>query len=162
VLGRTLTPDDDKLAGAHPVAMISYGYWKRRFALDPSVLGTTVRVNRTPLTVIGVAPPESFGIEPGNAPDIWAPLMMQEQISGISSLEEPGSWWLHLMGRLKPGIDEAQASARMTLLFQQAIPEQFGSGLPQRDLQRMLRMRVGLMPGSKGLSDLRRRFRALF
>jgi macrolide transport system ATP-binding/permease protein len=112
--------------------------------------------------VIGVAPPESFGIEPGNAPDIWAPLMMQEQISGISSLEEPGSWWLHLMGRLKPGIDEAQASARMTLLFQQAIPEQFGSGLPQRDLQRMLRMRVGLMPGSKGLSDLRRRFSALF
>ena len=158
VLGRTLTPDDDKLAGAHPVAMISYGYWKRRFALDPSVLGSTIRVNRTPLTVIGVAPQEFFGIEPGNAPDIWAPLMMQEPISGISSLEEPGSWWLHLMGRLKPGIDEAQASARMTLLYQQAIPEQFGSALPQRDMQRMLRMRVNLMPGSKGLSDLRRRF----
>jgi predicted permease len=158
VLGRTLTPDDDKLAGAHPVAMISYGYWKRRFALDTSILGTTIRVNRTPLTVIGVAPPEFFGIEPGNAPDIWAPLMMQEPISGISSLEEPGSWWLHLMGRLKPGIDEAQASARMTILYQQAIPEQFGSGRPQRDLQRLLRMRVNLMPGSKGLSDLRRRF----
>jgi predicted permease len=67
------------------------------------------------------------------------------------------------MGRLKPGIDETQASARMTLLYQQAIPEQFASWLPQRDMQRMLRMRVNLMPGSKGLSDLRRRFsRPLF
>ena len=65
ILGRTLEVEDDRSANDGPVAVISASYWNRRFGGDPAVLGRTVVVNRTPFTIVGVAPPEFSGIEPG-------------------------------------------------------------------------------------------------
>ena len=80
ILGRTLTAEDNKIPGGHPVAVISYAYWQRRFGLDPSVVGKPIRVNGTPFTLIGVTPPEFFGLKPGRSPDISVPIMMQPQM----------------------------------------------------------------------------------
>src|SRR5882724_12060211 len=74
IAGRILTPEDNRIAGANAVAVISYGFWKRRFARDYSVIGRRSTLNDLPFTIIGVTPPEFFGESVGRAPDIWVPL----------------------------------------------------------------------------------------
>ena len=74
ILGRAITTNDDKVGNANSVAMISYGYWRRRFGADPSVVGRTIDLNRIPFTIIGVTPPEFFGLQPGESPDLWVPV----------------------------------------------------------------------------------------
>src|SRR5712691_2811268 len=76
-VGRTISVEDDRVPDGHPVAMISHGYWRRRFGLTPSVLGRTISISGRPFTVNGVTPPEFFGVEVGMAPDIFVPVMMQ-------------------------------------------------------------------------------------
>src|SRR5579872_4920461 len=56
-LGRTITPDDDRVPGGHPLAMLSYAYWKSRFASDRGIVGKTVAINGHNMTIIGVAQP---------------------------------------------------------------------------------------------------------
>src|SRR2546423_211295 len=68
-LGRLIAPEDDR-AGGSGAAVISYAYWERRFARSPGVLGRTIRVNKTPLTIVGVTPPGFFGAEVGESVDI--------------------------------------------------------------------------------------------
>src|SRR5438132_4950758 len=77
IAGRAIGVEDDRVPNGHPVAMISHGYWKRRFGLAPSVLGRSISISGTPFTIIGVTPPEFFGVEVGAAPDIFVPIMMQ-------------------------------------------------------------------------------------
>ncbi len=67
VRGRTLGPEDDRVPSGHPVAMVSHGYWQRRFASDPSIVGRTVLLCGTPFTIVGVTPREFFGIEVGKS-----------------------------------------------------------------------------------------------
>ena len=106
VVGRTIGEADDVNPNAHPVAVISHGYWRRRFALDPMVVGRTIHVSGTPFTIIGVAPREFFGLEVGRATDIWVPLMMQPTVMPAAEnwLGEHMSrnFWLTLVGRVKP------------------------------------------------------------
>lgn len=80
LLGRTIAPEDDRAHGAHPVCVISHGYWRRRFGGAPGVVGKTIHLGGYPFTIIGVTAPEFFGLEVGSAMDISAPLMMQQQI----------------------------------------------------------------------------------
>src|SRR4030095_10386996 len=80
--GRALTPDDDRTPGAHPVLVLSHAYWQRHFAGAPNIVGRTLTVNGTPFTVIGVARRGFFGTRPGFGPDVWAPLMMVQPLSG--------------------------------------------------------------------------------
>ena len=81
LLGRTITEEDDKVPGAHPVVVISHRYWQRRFAWDPAIVGKSISLNGHPFTIIGVTPPEFFGAVVGEAPAFWAPMMMTAQIS---------------------------------------------------------------------------------
>ena len=69
-IGRAIGPDDDRVPNGHPVAMLSHGYWERRFARDPLVIGRTIRLSGMPFTIIGVTPAEFFGVEIGTAPDV--------------------------------------------------------------------------------------------
>jgi hypothetical protein len=75
-IGRTLTADDDRTPGGHPVAVLSHSYWMRRFAGDPTVLNRTVSLNGLPMTIVGVAPAGFFGIAVGESPDVMVPVMM--------------------------------------------------------------------------------------
>src|SRR5215207_9776388 len=74
--GRLFSQDDDRVPGGHPVAVLSYAYWERRFAKDPNLIGKTILVNEYPLTVIGVTPPNFYGVSLSNNPDVRVPMMM--------------------------------------------------------------------------------------
>ena len=74
--GRLIGPDDDRKPGGHPVAVISYGLWRRSFGGRDDAIGQHVRINSQPFTVIGVAPPGFVGVSLDNLPELWMPMMM--------------------------------------------------------------------------------------
>ena len=104
IAGRPIGPDDDRVLNGHPVAMISYAYWTRRFGLAPSVIGRKISISGSPFTIIGVTPPEFLGVEVGLAPDVFVPLMMQPTVAADRS-------WFSLLARLRPGILPQQATS---------------------------------------------------
>jgi predicted permease len=159
--GRTITPDDDRVAGAHPVCVISDSYWRRRFGRVPSIVGKTIHLSGFPFTVIGVTPPEFFGLEVGASMDISVPVSMQQQVMpGIRSFVVDRNNYFHLMGRLRPAATLEQAQASLGLLYQQKIGDQVG--FRPNLLKGGARAnpdgedRLSVTSGSKGLSDLRR------
>jgi predicted permease len=98
-LGRFFAEDEDRTPGAHPVIVVSYGFWKSRLGGETSAVGRTVAVNGLPFTVIGVAPEPFQGIYTGIRAEAWVPLMMQPQLRPRSNLT--GASWLWLFGRLR-------------------------------------------------------------
>ncbi len=122
-LGRFFTPDDDKSPGAHPVAVITYDCWQKRYAGDPQVMGKTVIINGRNFTIIGVAPQGFYGSEIIYRPEIWFPSMMQAQIDGWSELETRGSPTFFAQGRLKPGVTMSQAEAELKTIAAQLARE---------------------------------------
>jgi predicted permease len=163
VLGRTIVPDDDQMPGEHPVCVISYNYWQRRFARDPAIVGKTIHLSGAPFTIIGVTPPEFFGLEVGSSLDVSIPVMMQEQVTpGIRSFMQDGNNRFRVMGRLRSGIIMQHAQASMGLLYQQFLADRFArlssSSKGKKPNQSMLEQRLVLASGSRGLSELRRQF----
>jgi predicted permease len=159
LIGRTFTIADDRVPGAHPVAVASFGYWQRRFAGDPDLVGRTIRITRTPITIIGVAPPGFFGERVGAAPDLWVPLTMWAQVvPGRDLLRSPGTGWLTLMGRVRSDIRLAEAEAALTTLFRQFLLERLGPNMADDDRRDFERAAVTMMPAHNGLSSLRGQF----
>jgi predicted permease len=120
LIGRTLLPEDDETSA--PVAVVSYGYWRRVFGGDPDALGRAIRVNGSPVTIVGVAPRGFFGESVGEAPDVWipigaAPLVWPKESAFRSWLTEKGSASLRPMGRLKPGVSFQRAQAELSALY---------------------------------------------
>src|SRR6476659_8724250 len=99
--GRLFTQDDDRNPGAHPVAVLSYDFWQRRFAKDPNLIGKTIVVNEYPLTVIGVTPPGFYGVNLSNNPDVRVPMMMTPVFNPrpATRLKRWRLQWLTLMAR---------------------------------------------------------------
>jgi len=127
--GRMLTSEDDKVAGRHPVAVISHGYWQGNCGGDPSVVGKSISLNGGVYRIIGVAPEGFVGAYPAFSPDVWVPMMMEAQIMPEGGqLENRGSGWLRVIGRLKPGVTLEQAQARLdqiTPLFKEIDPKRY-------------------------------------
>ncbi|HEY7475294.1 MAG TPA: ABC transporter permease [Vicinamibacterales bacterium] len=123
-IGRTIGRLDDRVPNAHPVAMLSHGYWERRFARDPAVIGRTVWLSSRPFTIVGVTPPGFFGAEVGTAPDLFLPLMMQPTVMPAfeNLLEKPlvSRTWVKTIARPKRGVTIAQAAAELTSLSRSA------------------------------------------
>jgi predicted permease len=117
LLGRMFHAEDDLHPGASPYAVLSYGSWQSRFGSDREVIGKTIRINRQPYTVIGVAPREFHGTEVFYWPEVWVPMMMQAQIEpGNSWLEQPMTSNTWVIGRLKPGVSIQQATANLNTI----------------------------------------------
>jgi hypothetical protein len=114
-LGRTITPEDDRVPNGHPLVMLSYSYWKQRFGSDPRILGNTLTVNKYAMTVIGVAEAGFDGMELGYSPKLFIPVMMEPQVlvGNPDMLKERRSRWVNAFGRLKPGVTPAQAKASL-------------------------------------------------
>ncbi|HEY6253178.1 MAG TPA: ABC transporter permease, partial [Candidatus Angelobacter sp.] len=111
-MGRFFHSEDDLHPGASPFAVLSYNCWQGRFGADPDIVGKTIRINRQPFTVLGVAPRDFHGTEIFYWPEIWVPMMMQAQIEvGNPWLENRNTFNVWEIGRLKPGISPAQATA---------------------------------------------------
>jgi macrolide transport system ATP-binding/permease protein len=116
ITGRTLTTDDNKVPGGHPVAVISYAFWRNKLGGDGSIVGKGIKLKDQPFTIAGVTPPDFFGESVGRAPDIWVPLMMQPQFErGESFLGFPNMGWLRVMARLDPGKSPQQAQAALAV-----------------------------------------------
>ena len=136
-IGRAIGPDEDRVPNGHPVAMLSHGYWERRFARDRSVVGRTIRLSAVPFTIIGVTPAEFFGVEIGTAPDIFLPLMMQPTVMPAfeNLLDRPivNRSWVQAVARTKPGVTPEQAAAAMDAALQsQQDPQGRGPQTPAK------------------------------
>ncbi len=156
IAGRSITPIDD--ASTNAVAVISDAFWSRRFGRSTSIVGKQFELNRTPITIIGVNPPDFKGVETGFSPDFFLPISLQPQIIP-SDLNVTGSlltsakdWWVSVMGRLKPGITDAQAQAELSILLEQAVK----STIPKEKTKDMPRIRLN--KGNRGFDELRRDF----
>src|SRR5215813_10778851 len=153
LLGRTITEEDDKVPGAHPVVVISHHYWRRRFASDPAIVGKSISVNGHPFTIIGVTPPEFFGAIVGEAPDFWAPAMMTEQISPGYSIKDYFRNMAPVLARLKPEVSEQQARTLLTGLLRQTALDEVGIEIelwsPERQ-QELRQQSIALIPANRG------------
>jgi predicted permease len=161
-LGRVLTPDDDRLRNGHPVAVLQYDFWQSRFGGRPSVVGSTIRLNGSPFTVVGVGAPGFEGTDVGLPTNLWVPVMMKPTITPTwDALQDERNAWFYLFGRLKPGVSPEQAQAAMKVLFRQIQEEELKLPFFQKNpefRERFLRGDFTLIPASRGQSGLRSRF----
>jgi putative ABC transport system permease protein len=165
VLGRTLTPADDRPGDPQPVVVISHGFWQRRFGRETAVVGKNILLNDVTFTIVGVAPPGFFGFEVGSSPDVWLPLQMHPQVSTgpfKTALKEPGFGWLQLMGRLQPGASLEAARAEMDVVYQRRLAESaaaHGSKWSEEERRKHFARKVVLQSGATGWTELRKNFR---
>jgi predicted permease len=110
-LGRFFHATDEHGENSSPYIVLSYAYWQSHFAADRNVIGSTVRLNKHPYTILGVSRPEFRGTELFFAPDFWVPLVDQEQVDGWSMLKDRGGRGLEVIGHVKPGVTPDQAAA---------------------------------------------------
>jgi predicted permease len=152
--GRALSPADDTVPEKGGpdgyVAVISHHYWTRRFGRDPAVIGKVVHFGNDSVTIIGVTPPEFYGLFPGTRIDISLPMMFQ----GARQLADKDSWWFNAVGRLKPTASVEKAQSELNAIFQSFMDETSTSAEMRRDAF----ARIELAPASKGLDTLRRQF----
>jgi predicted permease len=120
-IGRPLTPSDDS-PSAPPAIVLNYAYWARAFGAAPSVIGRTVRLDSTTVTIVGVADPHFTNLTPGKPLDFFMPLSVADSVRGEwwgneDRLSDPTNWWVVILGRLKPGVSISQAQAAATTIF---------------------------------------------
>ena len=164
-VGRVFNASDDLIQGGHPLAVLSHGYWRTRFASDPAIVGKQIVVNGRSLTIIGVSPAGFDGVEPGRAPQIRIPITMKDELphtAGGGRLNGNRFRWAEVFGRLKPGLTMEKAQAGLQPLFHQILNREvtekpFAKASPYVK-QEFLKMWMELMPGSKGRSNLRRAY----
>ena len=127
-LGRTIVPDDDR-EGASPVAVVSDRFWRSRLGGDPAAIGRSIRINGISVAVVGVLPASFHGIQAANAEDrdLTLPLSVEQQIAPVASgpprLAQPTTWWIQIVGRLKPGMTAEQVRAELDGVFQRTARE---------------------------------------
>lgn len=158
--GRVITPEDDSAAGAHPVAVVSYNFWRDNLGQNTNAVGKAVRINNSPFTIVGVTPPGFFGDTIGDDQALWIPVTMQEQVvTGRKWLEDYESSWMHLIGRLKPGVSIEQARANLNLLLQQQLNGPLAAKLTKDDIENLKAAKIQVVAGGSGFSELRGDFR---
>ena len=152
-LGRVLIPSDDQ-PGAPAVVVLTYGYWKRQFGADPSIVGKTLDLNGVPFTVAGVANAGFAYLTPGSVHDFSVALGQRRTLQvgwkWTPSQEDAGSWWIVSAGRLKPGVSVAAAESQLSSLFAYNLLH------AERPIARAEdRPAVKLLPAQTGLTGLR-------
>jgi predicted permease len=158
-LGRVLNEGDDNSEGDHPVVVISRAFWKRSLGADPYVLDRKLKLGNTIFNIVGVAPAEFFGTKVDEAPDAWAPLSMIQSVPpNWTGYKDNFSESLYIVGRLKPGVTQAEAETDINLAYQQILRGFPDSKLNQENLQKLARAHVALTPMANGISKLRREF----
>jgi putative ABC transport system permease protein len=165
-LGRLIGPDDDRVPNAHPVVVLSDGYWRRRFARASSVVGSTLLLSGARFDVIGVTPPEFFGVDVGLAPDVYVPMMMQAAVMPVVGdlLVKPSvnRTWVQLLARIDADVGPSQVAAPLEPVYRESLTRSL-AGAPLPSLPNM-RARFGyddkivFVSAATGISDLRLQF----
>src|ERR1700733_6131937 len=161
-IGRPFTPDDDKTPHGHPLVILSYNYWRERFAAKPDVIGSTILVNNVKMTVVGVAQAGFNGVELGDPPSIFVPMMMQLEImpGNKDMLTNRRNRWVNVFGRLKSGVSAEKAKASLqpymhSMLEMEVKEEAFRNASPY-DREQFLKCWMDVLPGSQGRQNVQR------
>ena len=162
--GRVLVLGDDDVTGPVAAAVLSDGFWARRFGRDSNVVGRRITINDVPFTIVGVAPAGFHGVEVGADPDIWWPTRLMPRLlnapPGMMSRRNVSSW--RVIGRLRPGTDQARAEAQANALFQTDLAERLEQRLTRpmtpSDRREFTEQSVRLEPAAAGWTNLRWEF----
>ena len=170
-VGRVLTARDDATLGGEPVAVLSDAYWTRRFARDPSIIGSTIQLNRYPVTVVGVAAAKFDGFIVGDPADVWVPTGLQQQVAYGSNADvtdadtnkpwrpQDGIAWLTLIARVPAGVSARPAAAAgVDVAFRRDVEARAKAIQDPRQRAYILQSHATLADGSRGLSTLRQNF----
>ena len=164
-IGRLFSLDDDRSPGAHPVVVLSHGYWTRQFGGDPAVLNQTILVSNTKMTVVGVSQAGFTGIQVGQSPDVFVPLMMKEQMlpnwgsqNSRHGFQDWNDYYLSLLGRLSPGVSSERAKAGLNAAYRPLLEEQLPtmSGWAEDKRQKFLKKPILLSSGARGRAIVQR------
>jgi len=160
--GRLFSNEDDRTPGAHPVVVLSHDFWHSQLGGTADVIGKKVIVNRHPMTVIGVAAAGFRGVDIGEVPSLWVPAAMKAAATpGWDRLLDRRARWMHVFGRLKPGVSLEQAKAGLQPWFKAMLQEDTRrAGFPRAtaaQLQEFLGSTLELTPAPRGWSGLRQR-----
>ena len=148
-IGRLLTADDDAL-NRPSVAVISYDFWRKRFHLDPSVIGKSIDLNGGAFLIVGVAARDFFGERVQTPPDFWLPLTRQPQVLQRGDwLSRRDTYWLNLMGRLKPGVTMQGARRTLNTQLQQFYTAQVGAHISAGKRRELNKAYIELKPGGR-------------
>jgi predicted permease len=141
-VGRFFQAEDEHGPNSAPYVVLSDSLWRRAFNADPSVVGTTVQLNKYAFTVVGVAPARFHGTEQFDRPDYWIPMVNLEQLEGSNNLHNRAVMTVTVLGRLKPGVTPQQATENLN-----AIAAQLAKEYPKTDTGVPLRL---IRPGLYG------------
>jgi predicted permease len=151
-MGRVLGVEDETAPGANPVVVLSYGYWKRRFGLDSSILNKQLVVNGHSLTIVGVSRAGFSGVQVGQVPDLFLPMTLKAQMTpNWDGLADRNDHWLAMIGRLKPTMSVSRAEAGIAPTYRAMLEtESPAKEHDSKARQEFLNRKLILDPGSKG------------
>jgi putative ABC transport system permease protein len=157
-IGRVFTVADDR--AGEPLAVISHSYWQRRFGGNRDVLGRTFTIRNTALTIVGVTPAGFIGETSGQQPDFWLPLRLQLRVlpdkDRLHDTPPEKVMWLHVFGRMKPGVTIAQAESEANAIFHAGLESFYGAAAAARP--EFLDQQLRLWPAARGASPTREEF----
>jgi predicted permease len=163
VIGRLLTPDDDRAPGESHVVVLGYTYWQTRFGADPAVLGQPLIVNGQTMTIVGVAPKGFDGTTLGVKPKIYAPITMRGFSQPSKAFDNRRNYWAYLFARLKPGVSIEQARTAMATPYHTIVNDveaPLQKGMSPQTMARFQAKPILLEPGSRGQSSVSKEAKA--
>ncbi len=163
-LGRTFTPEEDQVQNGEPYVMLSYAFWKSRFAGDRGVIGKDITVNGHNMSIVGVAQPGFDGVELGNTTQIFVPVMMKKVMTPQWDGMKDRRWrWVNAFGRLKPGVTPEKAQAALQPFFhgmlEMEVKDVAFKDADSETKQAFLKNIIQVLPGSQGRSYVRRQLK---
>src|ERR1043166_7381282 len=159
LVGRTFTPEDAKASAGSPPAVLSYGFWRRRFNSDATIVGRTIVLHGHPFAIIGVMPRAFNGVSVDTSPDVRVPLETFELLWPAAESFDREDAQLELVARLKSGVSRERAQADTLAIWQAAIEPYATAGSPHgRGVYDQPRTGIALDPLERGNSVLRDRF----
>ncbi len=157
--------EDDQVYQGHPVVVLSYDYWLRRFGRDPSVIGRKILLNRYPMTIVGVSAAGFSGLDPARSPQIRVPMQMKAVVApewGWVHLDDPRVRWVQVFARLKPGWTAKSAEAPLQTLFTQIRTQEMtlagAKDWSAYAREQFMKGRLRVEPAAGGFSNLRNDF----
>lgn len=153
--GRPIAPEDDRLPGGHPVAVISHAYWTRQFGQSRDIIGQTLPLNDVAYQVIGVAPERFSGEWVGQPTDVWLPLTMHAAITRSRAMllrDDSPAQWLRVIARVGDDTSMAQATAVANVIHQRAAES------PGTPAQNATGDSVVLMSAARGFTPARQQY----
>ena len=162
ILGRLISPADDpedEQSGCSGAVDISYGFWQRRYGGDASAIGKTLTLEGHPFTIVGVTPPYFFGVSVGDRFDLAVPIctepLINAQYSYITGPRARETWWLALLGRLKPGWTLARAGAQLGSIAPAALHETVPPQYDSEGVKHYLEYKLETRSAANGFSNMR-------